>query len=83
MQRRTRIQAVGGALAGSGRFIVVIAHDRFARVFVLPSGRFVRRLAQKGYIGNVAFSPDERLLLTSGNEGTIRLWRVGSLRLVR
>jgi WD40 repeat protein len=79
----TRVHAIGATLAADGRWIVVIAHDRFARVYELPSGRLVRRLEQKGYIGNAAFSPDEQLLLTSGNEGTVRLWRVGSWQLVR
>ena len=80
---QTHVRPVGATVARSGRFVVVIAHDRFARVYSLPRGRFVHRLAQRGYIGNAAFSPDEHLLLTDGNEGTVRLWRVGSWRLAR
>jgi WD40 repeat protein len=80
---RTRLRAIGAAFAPSGRFVVVIVRKRFATVYSLPRGRVVTRLFQRGYIHNVAFSPDERLLLTSGHEGTVRLWRVGSWRLVR
>jgi len=71
------------AISPSRRLLVTQAHDRFARVYALPSGRLVRKLPQKGLIRSVAFSPRGRLILTAGYEGHARLWGAGTFRLVQ
>jgi WD40 repeat protein len=77
-----KAKPISWAIDPSRRLLVTQAHDRFARVYALPSGRFLRRLAQKGFVRSVAFSPDGRLILTAGYEGRARLWNARTFRLV-
>jgi WD40 repeat protein len=79
---RGKAAAASWAIDPSGRLLVTKARDRFARVYVLPSGRLLRKLPQSGFVRSVAFSPDGHLILTSGYEGRARLWDARTFRLV-
>src|SRR5439155_7163936 len=59
---------IAAAMDPSARFLVTEGHDRFARVYSLRSGRLVHKLSQNGFVRSVAYSPDGRLILTSGYE---------------
>jgi WD40 repeat protein len=73
---------ISAAVDPSARLLVTAAHDRFARLYSLASGRPVRWLPQNGFVRSVAFSPNGRLILTSGYEGRARLWDTRTGRLV-
>src|SRR5436190_662560 len=80
---RGRALPKDGAVDPSGRLLATVGHDRYARVYSLTTGRLVRRLAQKGFVGSVVFSKDGSQILTSGNEGTALLWNASTGALVR
>jgi WD40 repeat protein len=71
------------ALDPRAQLLATVGQDRFARVYRLPSGKLLRRLAQNGFVRSVAFSPDGRIILTSGYEGRARLWSTRSGRMQR
>jgi WD40 repeat protein len=73
----------GGAVDQTGRRLVTVGRDRFARVYSLATGRLIRSLPHRGFIRSTAFSPTGRLILTSGYEGRARLWNARTGRLVQ
>jgi WD40 repeat protein len=79
---RGKAVPVSGALDPSGRFVVTVGHDRFARMYSVATGRLVHRLPQKALVHCAVFRPDGSLIATCGHEGVVRLWTLGG-RLVR
>jgi WD40 repeat protein len=54
--------------------------DDNARVWELPSGREILRVAHRHNVWAVAFSSDGRYLATASNDGTAQLWDVDARR---
>jgi WD40 repeat protein len=72
----------GGAIDPTGRLIVIVGQDRFARMYSIKTGLLTRLLEQEALVHCAAFSPDGSRIITCGHEGVVRVWsRVG--RLVR
>jgi len=60
------------AFSQDGRLIAT-ASDDFARIWQVSSGKIEKVLEHPGVYG-AAFSPDEGLLVTTGEEGSIKVW---------
>jgi WD40 repeat protein len=77
------------AFSSDGKLVATGHRDETVRVWDAATGRRVKvlrhpeGLSDVEGVGDVAFSPDGRLLVTvSEDEGTARVWRVGTWRLV-
>lgn len=69
-----------GSLDPSGRLIVIVGRDRFARMYAVKTGLLIHVLAQKALVHCVVFSPDGSRIITCGHEGVVRVWsRAGRL----
>ncbi len=77
-------QVQAAALSPDGRMLLTVGsnsrgEDRRARIFAVPSGRFVRLLPAQG-VTTASFSPGGKLLVTGGLDHTAAIWDVGSGR---
>ena len=72
------------AFSADGKFILS-GGDKMVKLWDVVSGREIRTFTGEhvGYVASVAFSPDERLLVSSGTEGKIILWDVATGKKVR
>lgn len=55
-------------------------------LMLLPLSAFaadLRKTRHLGRINDIAFTPDNRWLISGGRDGTIRLWDIADLTLVR
>jgi WD40 repeat protein len=83
---RTDKDLVKVVVSPDARQVVAQFRSRIARVYALPSGRLMHRLTHDGFIEDSAYSPDGRLIGTSGyagDAGGVRLWNARSGRLIR
>jgi WD40 repeat protein len=64
----------GGAVSPAGGLLVVVGHDRFARIYSLTTRRPVSSLRHKGRVHCATFSPNGAFLLTCEHAGLIRVW---------
>jgi WD40 repeat protein len=63
-------------------FLVLLVHG-FTQSFAQTAISFVPQTPHAGRIGSIAFSPDGSLLLTVGEDNSIRLWDVAEQSLLR
>jgi WD40 repeat protein len=71
--------ATGLTVSADGQTVVSGGWDHQAILWDIESGSIVRRFTNHvGPIGQIAFSPDERLLLGGSADGTNSLWEVES-----
>jgi WD40 repeat protein len=64
--------------------VATISAGRVVRVFDARTGRLVATVDQGGGVTGAAFTPDERLLVTAGQNRTARVWALrGGGRLLR
>lgn len=64
-------------LSKDGRYLATAAMDRVVRLWDWERGRLLRPLmGLRRPAATLAFSPDDRLLLASGQEGLLRVWPV-------
>ena len=70
------------AWSADGNLVAGVLTDGALIVFNVGSGKIIMRVAHAGVPGNVAFSPDSALLITSSADDGTRLWdtRGGILR---
>ena len=83
---RSDTNLVKAVVSPDARQVIAQFRSRIARVYALPSGRLMYRLTQDGFIEDSAYSPDGRLIVTSGyagDAGGVRLWDARSGRLIR
>lgn len=69
------------SLAVHGNLLATTSADRTATIREMPSGRVLRRL--QGHTWRVraaAFHPDGHVLVTAGEDGTLRVWSVATGR---
>jgi WD40 repeat protein len=67
------------AFSRDGRLLAT-AGDGAASLWSVATGRELRRLDGQAYLlGHVAFSPDGRTLVATGNDDDIRFWDLDSL----
>jgi WD40 repeat protein len=57
-----------------GRHVVSAALDKTIRIWEAGTGRLVRTIQSPEPVERAAFSPDERLALTSGGDNPVLLW---------
>ena len=79
----------GKALGGGYRFGLTAAHispdgrtivtvgDKTAQLWESSTGRRIRTLPAAGYLNEARFSPNGRLVVGAGQEGTARVWSRG------
>jgi WD40 repeat protein len=83
---RLRLHVRGGvislAFSPNGRRLLVVSHDRRARLIDVTSGRVVHTLAQRGFVNAAAFSPNGRIAVTASQDRTARIWDVRTGRLL-
>jgi WD40 repeat protein len=65
---------LAAAFSHDGKYIIVAA-GKSARIFDVSAGRYLDPpLAHRGLVRSVAFSPDDRLVLTASDDRTAQLW---------
>ena len=72
-----------GAVSPAGGLLVVVGHDRFARIYSLLTGRLVSSVEHKGLVHCATFSPNGAFLLTCEHAGLMRVWSTVSGRQIR
>ena len=65
---------MGVAFSPDGRRLATASRDTTARVWELPGGRELLRVAHEGSVWGVAFSPDGRRLATASGDKTARVY---------
>jgi len=66
------------ALSPRGR-LLALAAGTLVQLWDLQDGRLAATCSgHTGAVGALAFTPDERTLISAGHEGTLRLWRAAS-----
>ncbi|MHB8519482.1 MAG: protein kinase domain-containing protein [Limisphaerales bacterium] len=73
------IGLTGAVLSPDGKMLATAANRGGQRITVqeMPGGREIIRLqGHKNWVNHMAFSPDERTLLSGSSDGTVRLWNL-------
>jgi WD40 repeat protein len=70
------------AFSPDKRLLLVVSHDRRARLVDVRTGRIVHMLTQRGAINTAAFSPDGRVVVTGSQDWTGRIWNAKTGRLI-
>jgi WD40 repeat protein len=74
------------AVSPAGGLLVVVGHDRFARVYSLLTGLLVNSLPHLGRVECATFVPNGAFLLTCDHAGYVRVWSTvtgGPARILR
>jgi WD40 repeat protein len=74
--RGHRFSVVGLAFSPDGAKLATASWDRTARVWDVKTGKQLLCLGHDDYVQSVAFSPDGKLLASTGKE--VRLWEAGT-----
>ena len=70
----------GIAIDPAGKLLATVGDDHLVRLFDLPSGKLLQRLAfHYDWVKAVAFRPDGRFLATAGADRRIRLWDMATV----
>jgi WD40 repeat protein len=82
---RSNRSLVKAVVSPDVRQVVAQFRSRIARVYELPSGHLLHRLAHYGFIEDAAYSRDGHLIATSGyagHAGGVRLWDAQTGKLI-